>query len=148
MGVTAQDGARGNRGERLIEPGGLGPPGENLGVAARRRVAEQHVTERADLELNGRRPGVQRADLRLGEPLHHPPHVLDLSLGHALRLPPFGQRQHGAVAVAADEGDRELRIEESIEALGCQRSGKHVAANDDPLHGPPLDLLEDSLERR
>src|SRR5262245_13810048 len=120
---------------------------ERLGVAARRRVAEEHVAKSRDLELHRNRPLRDRLALIGKQLVAHPSHDLTKRGRNARRVTASELREHLTLAVPLDELDGDLACEEIFEGLARHRPEDRVAPDHDQVDGRTVDLLDGGLER-
>src|SRR3954447_25878139 len=147
--VAADDGPLGDAVEHRPQALGRRDLRDDLGVAARRPVAEEDRSEVVDRERDdrlerGEEVAVRAVDARRaprGEPLE--------ALGRVLgRAPRVERLDDLAIAVAHDEPRAVAERAQPVDRVGHERSRDGVAADDDRVDVEQVDLGEDGVEGR
>ena len=119
-----------------------------LGIAARRRMAEQDIAHSGNLQLQG--DGPRRNDLTVFRKklVPHPLHDRAKGWRDRRRFRTRELREHLTLAVALNELNRQWRREQTLERLSRHRAEDRVASNDDEVDICGMDILQHGLERR
>lgn len=146
--AVAADGDRGvgsleNRYETLFRR----QAGKDVRIVARRCMTEQHLAQPLNFATERFRPAGD-PPLVLGiKLLSRPAHGLSGLLRDFGDLHACPHRKHHTVAIALDELDWKLQVQQQRERLPRHRARKHVASDEDLVDIRLADLFEHGLQR-
>ncbi len=147
--VTADDQRCLNRLEDRPKPVLRCEPGEDLGVAPRRGVAEEHFAESRDFETKRWWPLGENLGLVGEKGVSHPAyHLMDLLSNGGGRLGAGAYCENFAFAVAVDEMDGHIEVQQRRDRLARHWARYDVSAHYNPRNIGLPDLLEDGFQSR
>lgn len=123
--------------------------GENVGVVARRRMAEKHISESGKSKVACRRPARQQLLMMGLQLLRGPVHRCAPLFGRGpipVGLDACHVCKHLAVTIAVDELCGNVEVKQILDRFLRQRTRKEVASDDDAIYFDLTNFLEHCLK--